>query len=422
MQGPFGRLLLASAVAILAAVMVRAHGAPRGPHSITRVRRTPPEAGAPAARGQGVGPVNVEDVRVTLGRKMFFDPRLSVPEGTSCASCHDPRQGYAGNHGSTIGVPRGSAPHRFARRNTPSTLYLRFVPRFHLHWEEEEPYPEAFGGFFWDGRVDSIADLVRQPLLNSNEMGNPDVRAIARGLETSAYAGDLRAEFDGVFDSPEKAVQALGFCLEAFLISPAMSPFTSKYDDYLRGRANLSALEAEGLRLFDDRSRAACSSCHKFNDTSRLPEASMFTDFGYDTVSVPRNRRLPASRNPSAFDLGLCERHDRRLHTDDEWFCGSFRTPSLRNVATRTSFMHNGYFTNLRDVVTFYATRSTEPKRWYPNATFDDLPEKYRRYVNTTVPPYNRPEGEPPVLDDHEIDALVAFLGTLTDRSVPPGP
>ena len=144
----------------------------------------------------------------------------------------------------------------------------------------------------------------------------------------------------------------------------------------------------------------------------------MFTDYGYDTVAVPRNRALPSNRDPRRFDLGLCERHDPKLHTDDEWFCGAFRTPSLRNVARREAFMHNGVFTSLREVVRFYATRSTSPARWYADGAYDDLPAKYRRYVNTTMPPYNRPEGDPPALADDEIDAVVAFLGTLNDAPI----
>jgi cytochrome c peroxidase len=397
-----------------------------GEHGADRSRpATPPKSSAlfeSSTQSANSLPSANEDIRVTLGRKMFFDPKLSVPEGTSCATCHDPSHGYAGNNGSTLGVARGSARGRFARRNTPSVLYLRFVRPFHLEWEEEAELPEAFGGFFWDGRSSSIARLVAQPLLNPNEMGNPNPRRIAQALRASAYASELSAEFDDVFETPEKTLEALGFCLEAFLTSPALSPFSSKYDQSLRGRVELSALEAKGLALFDDRSKGACSSCHKFDDRSRMPERSLFTDYGYDTVAVPRNRNIPGNRDPRHVDLGVCERHDPKLHTEDAWFCGSFRTPSLRNVATRSSFMHNGAFSNLRDVVSFYATRGSDPKRWYPSGSFDDLPMKYQKYVNTNVAPYNQAAGDPPALSEQDIDAIVAFLGTLTDLEYPKAP
>jgi cytochrome c peroxidase len=384
--------------------------APIGVAAATR----PSEAASSSVRDAS-SPVATTDARVALGRKMFFDPALSEPAGTSCASCHDPAHGYAGNNGSPIGVAQGSAVGRFAQRNTPSVLYLRFVRRFHLEWEEEAELPEAFGGFFWDGRASTVATVVTQPLLNPNEMGNRNPRQIADKLRTSTYAAELAAEFDHVFDTPDSALEALGFCLEAFLISPQMSPFSSKYDEYLRGHRKLSEVEAKGLALFDDPNKAACSSCHKFDAHSRLPEASLFTDYGYDTVSVPRNRALPSNRDPKHFDLGLCARRDRKLHTEDEWFCGSFRTPSLRNVATRASFMHNGVFSKLRDVVSFYATRGSDPKRWYPNGAFDDLPTQYQKYVNVNVAPYNQAPGDPPALSDQEIDEIVAFLETLSD-------
>jgi cytochrome c peroxidase len=107
------------------------------------------------------------------------------------------------------------------------------------------------------------------------------------------------------------------------------------------------------------------------------------------------------------------------MHLEDEHFCGTFRTPSLRNVAVRTSFMHNGFFARLRDVVAFYATRATDPKRWYPSGRYDDLPSNDWPNVNVNPAPYARQEGETPALDDGDIDAIVAFLETLTDRDVP---
>jgi cytochrome c peroxidase len=357
------------------------------------------------------------DPRVALGRKIFFDARFSEPAGTSCAACHDPARGYSGLNGSNRGVPRGSRAGHFARRTAPSLLYLHFFRRFQLEWEDEAPLPEGHGGFFWDGRSSSVAELVRQPLLNPDEMANPNPDAIARKLAVAPYAAELRAEFESPFATTESALETLGLCLEAFLTSRILSPFSSRYDDFVRGQATLSELELTGFSLFKDAEKGACNSCHRLDETTGDPASSMFTDFGYDTVGAPRNRRLelPAGK----YDLGLCERRDARLHTDDPWFCGAFRTPSLRNVALRESFFHNGTFSNLRDAVRFYATRATSPEAWYPHQTFDDLPAKFHEYVNTDSPPYNRKRGDPPALSDAEIDAIVAFLGTLTDRDIP---
>jgi cytochrome c peroxidase len=373
-----------------------------------------PAASASAAVATSIQP---SETRVSLGRAIFFDTRFSVPEGTSCASCHDARRAFAGNHGSTNGVALGSRPNHFAKRNTPSVLYLKFVPKFHLHWEEDAPQVNAYAGFFWDGRVDSLVDLVKQPLLNPNEMNAGSAARIASMLATAPYAADFRKEFGAALDDadPDVALKALGEAVNAFLLSPEMSPFSSRYDDYVRGREQLSADETKGLELFKDKAKGACFTCHKLNDRSRDPKSSLFTDFEFDAVAAPRNRALPATRNAEYFDLGLCERADEDYKTKTSEFCGKFRTPSLRNVAVRQSFMHNGAFTRLRDVVAFYATRDTSPERWYRSGPFDDVPVKYRENVNIDKPPYNRPRGGTPALNDQEIDAIVAFLGTLTD-------
>jgi cytochrome c peroxidase len=371
-------------------------------------------AASPAAGGLTVGG---RAARATLGRKIFFDPSLSEPPGTSCASCHDPAHGYAGNNGSTNGVARGSRPGHFARRNTPSVLYLRFVRRFHYHWEEDAPLPDAFGGFFWDGRSDSIAALVEQPLTNPDEMNVRDRKQLSQKLRAAPYADELRHEFGpSVLDDPDRSLAALGQAIELFLTSDEMTPFSSRYDDFIRGRASLTPLERRGLALFRDPEKGNCASCHRFDPSSRDPARSLFTDHGYELLAAPRNSRIPANRDPRIVDLGLCERNDARSHTNDPRLCGSFRTPSLRNVAVRENYLHNGVFSRLGDVVAFYATRGTDPKRWYPRGIkYDDVPEKYRKFINERLVPYDRQLGQPPRLDDREIDAIVAFLDTLTD-------
>src|SRR4029077_2715205 len=101
---------------------------------------------------------------------------------------------------------------------------------------------------------------------------------------------------------------------------------------------------------------------------------------------VPRNYRAPAPARP---DLGLCERTDPRVPTNEPMYCINFRTPSLRNVAVRGAYMHNGAFGRLRDVVAFYATRATNPRRWYRSGVkFDGVPHRYRGQVDISSPPY----------------------------------
>jgi cytochrome c peroxidase len=391
-----------------AASALRDKPAAPAPHAV------PARTAAPADQADAAVDAGPSERRVSLGRSIFFDPDFSDPPGTSCASCHDPAHGFAGNHGSTVGVPLGSRPAHFAKRNTPSVLYLRFVRKFHLHWEEDAPQVDAYGGFFWDGRTDSLVDLVKQPLFNPNEMNSAPKR-VADTIATSDYADDFRHEFGDLAADPDAIMKAVGQAVEAYLLSPAMSPFTSKYDDFVRGRVPLSPLEALGLKVFKDPAKGACSGCHKLNDRSSDPKASLFTDYGFDAVGAPRNRALSATRDKAYFDLGLCERAGDDYKAKTEEFCGRFRAPSLRNVAVRESFMHNGTFSKLRDVVAFYATRDTNPERWYKSGKFDDVPANYQGNVNVEKAPYNRRRGQAPAFDDGEIDAIVAFLGTLTD-------
>jgi cytochrome c peroxidase len=376
-------------------------------------------AGTPrlSAMPDVAGPFSPAPARVALGRQVFFDTRLSEPAGTSCASCHDPQQGFAGNHGSRIGVALGSRPDLVGKRNVPSALYAAYIPPLFFYQDDDAPAPTPFGGLFTDGRVDTVAELVRHPMLDPLEMHNRSEADIARKLRTAPYADGFKRAFGpDVFATTASSLAALGAAMGAFLQSREMSPFSSRYDAWVQGRAQLTPLELRGLKLFKDPDRGNCASCHKFNETSSNPARSLFTDFGYDAVAVPRNRAIPANRDPRHFDEGLCATGRAKGWPDSGQWCGYFRTPSLRNVAARERYMHNGVFSNLRDVVAFYATRAIEPARWYKDGRlFDDVAPRHRGNVNVATMPYNRRKGMKPALDDADIDAIVAFLRTLTD-------
>lgn len=369
-----------------------------------------PEMPAPAAKPDDAPAL------VALGRKLFFDARLSEPRGTSCASCHAPAQAFSGNHGSRIGVALGSRPASLGTRNTPSVLYLRYTPPRFFYQDDDALAPIPFGGFFWDGRADTLAEQAQGPLFNPLEMNNRNPRQLARKL-AQAYAAEMRAQFGAaIFEQPQQASQAAGQALQAFLHSDEMTPFSSRYDDYIRGKGKLNEVELRGLRLFKDPDKGNCASCHKFNDKSANPARSMFTDFGYDAAAVPRNRRIAENRNATFYDVGLCKTAADLKWPDSSQWCAYFKTPSLRNVAVRESYMHNGVFTSLRDAVAFYATRATSPGDWYKTGVkFDDVPPAYRENVNINSVPYNRREGSTPALSDSDVDDLVAFLKTLTD-------
>ena len=397
---------------LLAVVLVLAVGLSAAAE-LPRIGATPQLAAMPEV----TGPFDPDQARVALGRRLFFDTRLSQPAGTSCASCHDPRQAFAGNHGSRLGVPLGSRPDLVGVRNTPSVLYAAYVPRLFFYQDDDAPAPTPFGGLFADGRADDVPDLVRHPLLDAREMHNRSLDDVARKLRAAPYAGDLKNAFGAqVLDTTASSMAALGKAMESFLQSREMAPFSSRYDRWVQGKAKLSAQELRGMQLFQNPDKGNCASCHKFNPTSSNPARSMFTDYGFDAIGVPRNRAIPATRDARYFDTGLCATAAAKKWPAVGQWCGYFRTPSLRNVAVRERFMHNGVFATLREAVAFYATRSIAPERWYKGGKlFDDVPARYQGNINAATLPYNRRKGMQPAIDDDEIDAIVAFLRTLTD-------
>jgi cytochrome c peroxidase len=390
--------------------------------TLVTLRDGTPLAVRPAERGPAVDLVPREaaaslTAKERVGQSIFFDANLSEPAGTSCASCHDPALAFSGDNGGAAGVAQGSRPGHAARRNAPSLLYLKYVPPFHFALEDDDDVTESpFGGLGWSGRADTIQEFVRLPLFDADEMNGKSEVELFGKLRAAPYAADLAREYPGSLSAPASALQALAGALQAFLTSGAMAPFTSKFDDYLRRKAQLSPLEMKGLAAFEDRTKGACNQCHRMNGHSTRPESSLFTSYSYDAVGVPRNRVLAANDDPKHYDLGLCERKGGGVPSSGAKWCGFFRIPSLRNVALRKRFMHNGAFASLREVVAFYATRGTDPNHWYAHGEeFDDLPARYRDNVNILSFPYNRREGDRPALDDDDIDAIVAFLGTLTD-------
>jgi len=367
-----------------------------------------------------------------LGARLFFDTALSEPPGVACASCHDPARAFSGVNGSPIAaVARGAAPGAFGVRKAPSLAYAAFTPSF-AFIEKADPVTGQMltvpaGGQFRDGRAESLERQIEGPLLNPAEMNNPSKAAVVEKVKNGAYADLVREVFGpAVFDDPQQGFARLAEAIAAFERSDVFRPFSSRFDDVLRGRARFTPQEARGFALFRSRKKGNCLACHDAEIESRNPRQWLFTDFTYDVLGAPRNAEIPANADPNHFDLGLCKRngldHLAPKEFDVERVCGAFKVPTLRNVALTAPYMHNGALKTLREAVAFYATRDTNPERWYPKAAdgsvakYDDLPQKYWDNVNVREVPYDRKPSEAPRLDDEEIDAIVAFLQTLTDR------
>ena len=335
-----------------------------------------------------------------VGMELFFDESLSTPEGQACASCHLPTAGFAepdDHHPTSEGVHPG----RFGSRNAPIVSYAMFSPPFHFD-KKEGLY---VGGQFWDGRASTLEEQAKQPFLNPVEMANPGLHAVTAKVRKAWYASHLRELFgEEVFNDDLKLYDAIASAIAAFERTDAVSPFTSKYDYYLAGKVDLTPEEKRGLELFEREDKGNCAACHPSQpgDDGSKP---LFTDFTYDNLGVPSNPDNPHLENEPQFnphgqdfvDLGL----GGKSGVDRQSEHGKFKVPTLRNIAQSAPYMHNGVFLTLREVVDFYNSRDTKPSRW-------GAPEVAEN-VNTD-------ELGALGLDDDEVDAIVAFMETLTDN------
>ena len=312
-------------------------------------------------------------------------------------------------------------------RAVPSLMYSQNIPPFTEHYFEDDGDDSAdqgpAGGRSWDGRSQSAHDQALMPLFSPFEMANPSADAVVSKVLRAGYAAQFRDAFgDRIFDDTALAFKAVLMALETFQQSPAeFYPYSSKYDAWLRQETSLSSAELRGLAAFNDPARGNCARCHPSGmRNGALPQ---FTDFGYAAIGAPRNAEIPANADGHYYDLGLCGplRSDLK---DQKQYCGLFRTPTLRNAATRRAFLHNGVLHRLEDVIRFYAERDTQPQKWYSHEAngatrkFDDLPLQYQGNVDFH-PPLDRHAGDAPAFSDADIKDIAVFLNTLTDGYEP---
>jgi cytochrome c peroxidase len=363
------------------------------------------------------------DPVAALGREMFFDKTLSASGRQACASCHDPAHAYGPPDGLAV-QPGGPTLALLGTRAVPSLRYLRFTPQFSRHLPQ--PSPDGVedegpaGGFTRDGAAQTLHEQALLPLLNPVEMANADVAAVAARLRASSYAAQFRRVFgDAIFDHPADAAAKAGAALQAFQEQdPSFQPYTSKFDAAMSGNAQFTAQELRGYTTFNDPRKGNCAKCH-IDVPGPGGRPAQFTDYGMVALGVPRNPEIVANRDPRFFDMGVCGPIRKDLASETA-FCGMFKTPTLRNSASRQVFFHNGRFHTMDDVLHFYAERDTAPAKWYPRVggkvvAFDDLPPTYRANVDHVDVPFTRRVGQKPLLNDADISDLAAFLKTLDD-------
>ena len=334
-----------------------------------------PPLGLPPVPAPADNPITPAKLR--LGRKLFFDRRLSLNNTISCAMCHVPEQGFTVNElAQAVGIEG-----RSVRRNTPTLLNIAYMRTL-----------------FHDGRETRLETQVINPLLAHNEMANPSMGYL---LDKLSRLDDYARLFQQAFQRAP-SVETLGQALASYqrsLVS-ANSPFDRWY--YGKEQAALSPQAQAGFALF--RGKAQCIACHHITDQHALFTDHAFhnTGLGWRNTMIRPQQAAPTRvqlapgvftelapeiiasvGEPPQADLG---RYEVTLALADRW---RYKTPSLRNVALTAPYMHDGSLSTLEEVVQFYN------RGGHPHALLDPL-----------IRPLD--------LSDDDVASLVAFLKSLT--------
>jgi len=242
--------------------------------------------------------------KVELGRKLFFDKTLSVDNSMSCATCHDPKQGWANGERFAVGVSG-----EFGTRNVPTIVNSAFN-RSH----------------FWDGRAASLELQALGPIMNKDEMAMPSKQELVNRLSEHA-------------EYPELFAKAFPNGITATNVARALASYertivagNSPYDRYLAGENDaMSESARRGMELFMDKRKSKCAICH---------EPPMFTAMFYHNLGVGMEAESP--------DLG------RHYVTKLESNKGQFKVPTVRDVKHTAPYMHDGSIATLKEVIDFY--------------------------------------------------------------------
>jgi len=318
--------------------------------------------------------------KVELGRKLFFDRRLSLNDTFSCAMCHVPEQGFTSNEVAMAVGLEG----RSGRRNSPTVYNSAYFTRL-----------------FHDGREESLEQQVWGPFLARNEMANPSVGAVIGKIRRIP---DYRGLFEEAFGGRGPSMETVGMALASY--ERVLVSGNSAFDRWHYGgdASAMSASAQRGFELF--KGKGGCVSCHTVGESFALFSDDQLhnTGMGYresmgikpdkEKVLVAPGVYIEVDREiidsvglPPEPDVGL---YEVTQNPHDRW---KYRTPSLRNVALTAPYMHNGSISTLREVIEFYNQ----------GGVFNQLLD---------------PRIRPLELSDTEMDDMVAFLRSLTGDNV----
>ena len=310
--------------------------------------------------------------RIALGRKLYFDTRLSSDGTVSCATCHDVSRGFTDHRN----VSEGVGDH-LGRRSAPTTLNAAL-----------------FQSMFWDGRAPTAEEQAKLSILNPIEMGHPDGAAAVKSIEADPSYAALFQKAYGRAPNYEDVGRAIATFERTLIFLDA--PF----DKYMAGDTSaISPAAQRGLVLFGGKAR--CVSCHMLNPSNPLGTDNLFHNIGvsartknFEDLARKGLAAVQQSSDQRALDNLALETDlgelGRFIVTRNRGDIGAFKTEQLRNVGITAPYMHDGSLRTLWDVVDHY------------NKGGETNP-----YLDGGIEPLN--------LSEAEIDDLVAFLFTLTD-------
>jgi cytochrome c peroxidase len=269
--------------------------------------------------------------KVALGQKLYFDARLSTDNTVSCATCHDPAQGFGDGKVVAAGIGK-----KTGSRNSPTVLNA------------------AFNDFqFWDGRAPTLEEQAKGPLINPVEMGMASHDALVGKLQNIAEYPPL---FKQAFDSDQITIDNVARAIASY--ERTVFSFSSPFDRFNAGdKTAMSASAQRGWDLFNNKAR--CNNCHGY-----VASAPTFTDNKFHNIGVAMHAtnfaelarkvgQSPESTSELAHAAGYSEL-GRFLVTKEPKDIGAFKTPGLRNVALTAPYMHDGSQKTLEEVIKFY--------------------------------------------------------------------
>ena len=311
--------------------------------------------------------------RVALGRKLYYDVRLSKDGTVACATCHDISRGFTDRRSVSEGIGD-----QLGQRSAPTVMNAAF-----------------FQSMFWDGRAATLEDQAKLPILNPVEMGHPDAASVLASINGDpAYQGLFQKAYGRApnYDDVGRAIASFERTL-IFLDAP--------FDRYLSGDAKaISPAAQRGLELFNGKAR--CVSCHMINSSNPLGTDNLFHNIGvsarkqnFEQLAQKGLAAVQANGDEKALDKLAIETNlselGRFLVTRQRQDIGAFKTEQLRNVGLTAPYMHDGTLRTLWDVMDHYN------KGGETNA-----------FLDGGIEPLN--------LSENEINDLVAFMFTLTDK------